>query len=552
MVKDKKNKEKVEVITIEDNKIELSKEDKLVLEQAEQIKIERESYKYELLIDVIYDQVDERIKTEFLNTFNLKENNFKIYIAEYVKNLSNTILSDGFSDESEETQFNNKYKIFINNIKVQKNRWLKKALDSLKENSNDILDYKEKHYKDLSAKEFETIFKEELKNWRSNSSAYMIDFPLYEYFNNIKSKRSAFNYDIGSVVYNVISHSINDSPIYRQIDYIIPTFSSYNKRKKEYDLITKENQKEKDIVLQREKIINSEKNISVTEQISFMNAFDGDIKNELISLLEDDINSNTKIFLNKLIQKNQILFQPFDNYDLEIIAITLSKIDSNFYVTREIGAYEKDVLEELGKDPKQPKNRVWLRNRYKKISSSQIVMVEKPENAPQIEYDRFNVFQRVKFTIDPTNSTKMIRVFVSEKIYNDILKEDTINVYKEDFVNIKNSKYPDAVVLIFNFQLLRISAYQRGKTNMKVSTSLFINSLSIKEKNKVKINEIIENYLNQFIEKEVIIKSYSYVPKQQAWDLSFIQLTEKDLRTLVNTRKNYSLTAENSIPLLTN
>ena len=533
---------------IDNRKLKLDKEELSAIEHAEKMKANRDLYKYELLIDVIFDQLNPRVKNEYLNIYKTNENSLKVYIAEYVRNVSQSILSDGYSDISEKDQFNNKYRVFINNIKVQKNRWLKREKDNLANKDNKILEFKDKYYPNETYAEFETIIKEKLSKWRHNSSCYMIDFPLYECITNIRSKKSLFTYDIGFTVYNIMLKFFGEDTIYRHIDYLIPIVSSYTKATPKYNLIPSKNDNGSDVMIERETIIDNSDTYAIKEQVSIFDNVDNDTKEELKELLRNELNSDVKIFLNKLVKKNQMMFQPFDNQDIEIFAASMNKIDSNFYIDRKIKCIANDILEDLGKDPTQGKNKRWLKNKYNKMQGKNIILIAKDHADGEIVYEKFSIVQEVVFYTK--NKQSIIELTVSDKVYNDILKEDTINVYKKDFLTIKNSKFPDAVVLIFNFQLLRISAYQRGKNNMKVSTSFFVNSLNIKEKSNVKIKEIITDYINLFITKKVIVKAYEYVPKQQAWYLQFFDLTTKDLTSLVNIRKNYTSVVEKTIPFL--
>jgi len=384
----------------------------------------------------------------------------------------------------------------------------------------------------------------------------MIDFPLFPYITNGKSKQSAFTYDIGTIVYEVFSKYLTENLIYRQIDVLVNGFSPYTKKMPKYEVINAYTGDDKDILVGQTLFNNEE--VEIQEQISILDNIDssGDIdishaetKRQLSYLLTNDLTLETQVSINNTINSNKVMFQPFDEFDLDIISYTLSQTDSNFYLDRKITVIEKDALIYLGKDPNQPKARAWLRKRYSKIAGKQIVVIEK-NNTSKILYNKYVVFDKIVCDVSGKKSLKSIEVFVGGEIYNNILREDTINVYKKDFTSIKNSKYPKAILLIFNLQLLRFSSYQINKNIIQVSSSYFVNILKITSKNKMTTYTIIKDYLNQFIDNKVIVQSFEYDAQNQSWLLHFIELTTRDLTILMNSRKDYLSRARKFTDLL--
>lgn len=527
----------------------LDEQTQLDFDNANQIRLHRNILKNELLVDVIFDKLDKKIKDMYLSVYSCKNKELQLYISEYINSLSGAILNT-FSNEQDIVQFSNKHKYFYNNFYAQRQRWVKMALDNLKTNDIAIQKYKQDNYVDLDDNKFNIVFKKNISSWKS-SKGLMIDFPLFKYMNNGRSKKSAFNYDIGTVVYDILSKSMNDSLIYRQMDVLVNNFSPYSRKIPKYKVIHKNKGKDKDILI-NQSTYNNQK-IEIKEQVSLLDTINDDTneKREILELLKDDLTPETRVHINKTIKSNKLMFQPFDGFDLDIISYTLNHADSNFYLNRKIVIPEIDILRYFGKDPKQPKNRKWLRDRYQKISKKRIVVVEKRANSKKssTHYITFPVFDTVDMETG-NYSLKSIEIIVGNEIYNNILREDTINVYKKDFLSIKNSKYPDAILLIYNLQLLRFSSYQINKNTVQIATSYFIDIIKIKSKNKVMIHSVIQDYLNQFIDNNVIINSFEYIPQQQSWILYFIDLTDRDLKILINSRKDYYLSAQKFTHLL--
>ena len=539
-------------LTLDSKKLSLNEQVELDLVHAEQIRLQQNLLKMETLTEIVFNKLNKKIKDMYLEVYSSTNKDLKIYIHTNLLSLFNSISYNTKGDD-----FNKKRRTFSNNLVGQKSRWTTMALSNLVKNGNMVQQYKKDYYSDMDKTTFEKVFRKNITTWKSSNSL-LLDFPLYPYLSNAKSINSAFNYDIGIVIYDVYSKFKNENPVYKQLDILIERFSPHGGKKlPKYDVIN-DNKNKEDIILSQTTLDNDY--IEIQEQVSLLDKVDEhnnieitniDVKQQLSYLLNNDLTLDTKVFVDNIVNTNKIMFQPFDDFDLDIISYVLNHADSNFYIDRKIRITERDILIYLDKDPNQTKPRMWLQNRINKIVGRHIVVVEKKKDSSKVLYDKYLVFDRVTFDITENNSLKSIDLYISNTIYNNILKEDTINVYRDDFLSIKNSKYPDAILLIYNLQLLRFSSYQMNKVTAQLSTSYFVDIIKIKVKSKQKIYSIITEYLNQFVVNKVIIQSFDYNIQNDSWLITFIELTDRDLNVLMNSRKNYKLQAKIFTNLLT-
>lgn len=532
------------------DKLELDNETKEQLKHSKQLQNNRSFVKNSLLVETVFNKIDNRVKSKYYKLYDCEQDKLKEYIGEYIFNLSYTLEST-YNKEGDALKFLKKYKIFKRNLKLQKKRWITLSNNYIKKNDVCINNYKKDNFSELDYDKFIIKLKELLTDWE-NSYSLMIDFPLFDYMTNPRSQNSAFNYDIGIVIFPIFYQSINENLIYRQMDALVGVFSPYTRTLPKYEIDRTTN----NLILPSRDIseeFQSQEQISLFEKPNIFDISQDEL-GELQYLLDAN---NTNILNNKLVtilKRNKIIVQHFDNYDLDIISYTLNHMDSNFYTTQKIRVVEKDILEYLGKDPNQSVYRKWLHTRFNKLVEKSICFIrnESEEGEETLKSKTYSVFDSVDLNITGKNMLKSIDVVVSKTIFQNILREDTINVYKKDFLSIKNSQYPSAIVLIYNLQLLRFSTYQLDEDSINLDSAYFIDLIEIKEKSRKKQNTIIQEYLNQFVNNKVILQDYEYIPHQQIWKLHFINLTKTDLNLLVNSRKDYTLSSKKYTALTKN
>lgn len=538
---------------IEVTKLRLDEQATLDLDNAEKIRVQQNLLKFETLAEVVYDKLNKKVANLYLSIYSCTDKELKIYIYENIKSLFVSLSYD----KNHNAEFNKKRRMFHNNLSAHKARWRTMALSYLEKDDTTVQQYKRDTYPDMDDITFKKTFKKNIRDWKE-SNTLMVDFPLYPYLSNAKSVSSAFNYDIGVIVYDIYSKFRNDNPVYKQLDILVERFSPHGTKKLPKYEVVNDNSSKDDILLSQTTLDNEY--VEIKEQVSLLDKVDEyntidttniDAQTELSYLLNNDLTPDTKVFVDNIVNTNKIMFQPFDDFDLDIISYVINHADSNFYIDRKIRIVEKDILIYLGKNPNQTKSRTWLQNRINKIVGRHIIVVEKKKDSTKVLYDKYVIFDRVVFDITEKNSFKSMDLYISNAIYNNILREDTINVYRDDFLTIKNSKYPDAILLIYNLQLLRFSSYQMNKITVQVSTSYFVDILKIKTKNKRTIHLTIQDYLNQFVLNKVIIQSFDYDVDNGSWSITFIELTDRDLKVLMNSRKNYQVKAKIFTHLLT-
>lgn len=515
----------------------------------EELREKRETERYKFLVNAIFSELNTDVKNQFYKIYDADEEDLKLYIIDYMKKLSNAISIKAYSNRAVYDKFMKKYKNFLNNISVQKNRFIDRDLEQLEKKSKDILKFKDEYFLELSYEEFSDLIHKKLIRWRKND-CLMIQYPLLPYIRNKKSLNSIFNYDIGLPIYMLFKNNIIEDNIYRLPDSFIPFPVVSTNKTPRIDVVEDIINGKKTKVIQKRKEIQGSSNLVAYETIHLMDLFPDNAKEQLEGLIPDETYSRSDIILKQLDNKQKLIIKPYDQQDINIIGIILSKIDDNFYVTKRINLRLVDVLKELGLNPYEKKNKAALRNRLEKLRYKSVRLMEKSKGTETPFVSSFSFLDVIETAIVENSNAQTVTVTLSDKIYSDILKEDTINVYKDDFLSIKNSKYSNAIVLIYQFQLLRFSSHQRGKHSQSVASDFFIDTLNITYKNKKKRNDIIIEHLEQFVNTKVIIESYEYLPECDAWLLNFIKLTKTDLTMLLNKRKNYATLSSKTLPLI--
>lgn len=521
--------------------------------EGEDARENRESELIGQIIESTLNDLPETLKETFYKAFKTDLTGLKIYIKDFIKTacpgLNGVYYDDNKSLSSLLKEATNKLQ---NSIEIQKKRWYLATKDSIKNKDSFI----QRSY-DLIYKDTYGTFEEFLENamfildkWYNtnyasgdnNSLVHMVNYPFYKAFTNTSSIKSALKYDIRLVTLYAYGLAINsDFIIYRQLDVftVFNIFKKSNRRK----VVSKPKLDGENLVLSTSR----EAAFTIYEQ-------NLDIKD----LLEHpDLPQREKDFL-LMASKNFGAYQEsqnwievikffstflrdFDETDQELFSYILSQISQSFYVDRKISFSEKEALMALGKNHTSGKNKTWLRDRTQKLRYKSLKLLDSESN--KVIDSCATLFQDVQLSVRVDNNSlrkyKIITVVASDELFKRILREDTINVYRNDFVSVKESSKPYATLLLYHLQLLRINYHIIGKTETKIPTSYFEDKIDIVNLDKIDAIEEIRSCLNIYKEKGIFIKYFNYDEKYDIWKLTFFPFKKHDANMLINSKKNY-------------
>lgn len=515
------------------NEVEVEK-----IEYAKEIKENRQNNKSKKISLIVFDDLDDKIK----NAFYMKISNNPEELKKYIFDITYKLLykfekSIGNKNINAKQDFRHEYSQFISYITQHKNNWYNSTITKIKKKHKHVLQYKDEFYADLTYEEFSKILLEQTKKWRDDPKTFICEYPLYKYITHAYSINSSMRYDIGEYVYKNVSDSLLSSMVFRTFDFLMDSFSPSTKKLPKYKVIniidneTKENRK----------VFINENIDSTNKEGFFIDDYADELKDNL-SILDMDFDNLSLSDIKMIIKNNRYMFDNLDEDDLSLISVVLDNIDSFFYVNRQIIITEKETLETLGKKVTTDTRR-WLRKRISRLAKKKIFSIkENEEDEGSNKILEYSIFQSVEldYNTNKKNShLKSIKIVISEHIYNAILKEDTINVYKSEFLKMRYSNLPKTVLLIYQIQLLRISAYLMNNDYIEIRDSFFIDILKLNTKSISKVHESITNYLNEFKKNKVMVQEFNYDYDKDLWYIKFIKLTNKDLVTLVNQRKDY-------------
>lgn len=434
---------------------------------------------------------------------------------------------------------------FQRKCSIQKSRWKKKAEEGLENRNKFALDvYKLKTgYDDIDESSY-TKFKKNmlmaLDSWTADGN--MVDYPFFSSFTTKKSKLSALNYDIGAAALKSLLSALQ-KVIYRRPEYFATDYiwsKSYRKKEKvnllkdKNDVLIEQNKNNTDITGERISLLDY---ISIADEEVAKNT-----NNVLDKLLSNFDKYKDSDMVKKMLKETLNYMSDFNKKDSAVFSYILSQISEQFYLTKEIHIIEKDALEALGKDPNQVRNREWFRATCRKLRLKQLPMMIKDGDNLTIDYP--TLFQKISYKrVRKGGSKRSYNVIVltaSEDLHNLIIKQDTINVYNDDFKTLEKSNYPNSSLLIFQLQILRIQLYNNGKTKAKIPKESLAKYLDLEDLNGIEQISEISHCLEAYKHSEVFIKSYNYCNEYDEYEIEMIPFNNKDLALLVNSRKDYS------------
>ncbi|MBP3915034.1 hypothetical protein [Clostridium sp.] len=519
----------------------------------------RDSRESELVFQIVestFKDLSTEFKEIFYDVYKTDDQAIKAFIKDYVIKTCPG-LNEVYYDENKSLSLllrEQTYKL-QNSIEIQKKRWYKKGKEAI-EKKNDFLkrsyEIKYKKMYNITFEEFIPKADELLESWYktnyasgdNNSLIHMVNYPFFDSFVDLRSKKSALKYDLSLVALYACGIAINsDFIIYRQLDY----FTKYN-------IFTKSSKKKLDV----RKFCDNNKNIIISNERHKSGNTIIDQQINVTSLIENNVlpESQKEFLLNaaknfELYKDNKDWFEvvkylmsflrDYDETDQELFSYILSQISQSFYIDRKISFTEKDALISLGKDHKSGNNKKWLRARTQKLRWKSLKIMDAATN--RVTDSCATVFQDVQLSYGVDNNKlkkyKVITVVASDELYKRILKEDTINVYRNDFVSVRESDKPYATFLLYHLQLLRINMHIINKSSTKLPTSFFESKIDLSNMDKIDAIEEIRGCLKIYEEKKIFIKSFSYDDKYDIWNITFFPFKKHDVNMLINSKKDY-------------
>lgn len=205
--------------------------------------------------------------------------------------------------------------------------------------------------------------------------------------------------------------------------------------------------------------------------------------------------------------------------DQKIIGYLLSIRDENFFRTREVITTIGDIAKNVSK--------IINGYTYMTIKESLFGLQYLTITAVTSELRGFSMKILDNVDIIQSDNKDVVRVLFNEDVVQQVLNNQTINMYKDVINNFDN---PMSLPIILNLQNERIRAFNRGETTFKTNYNTFKRYLFLRDKKKKRNIERIVNALNEIVASQKTVKLYTRNGDEFVFE--FYPITDEEKRDL--------------------
>ena len=149
-----------------------------------------------------------------------------------------------------------------------------------------------------------------------------------------------------------------------------------------------------------------------------------------------------------------------------------------------------------------------------------------------------NFFDRVIITGDITNGRTKVLLTYGDTLFKSFLKKATVLTSSVDLRTLTN-RLSKLLLPILQEERLRLATDHRNQTVLTIE--FFKSRVNFKDKSFSSIHKKVEAALSHFIEKDIVINSYSEINGGKAFQVEFKNLTptEKKVFGLIDINESY-------------
>jgi hypothetical protein len=213
--------------------------------------------------------------------------------------------------------------------------------------------------------------------------------------------------------------------------------------------------------------------------------------------------------------------------DLKILSYVMSVGDEHFYLTREVTLEIGDIVRNVFESDGQ-KNYIAVKESLIKMATLEARIVDSSLRTISVR-----IFDKADIYVSSDTNREVARIIVSTNLFNEYVKNRTINLYKHiiDNFSLNSSK-----ALIFSLQRIRIGCASGAKGDeplvFRTNLSFFRSVLYMGKRRRKHQIQIIEEALNEIISNNITLKSYER--NGDVFILEFHPFSEREKIDLLN------------------
>lgn len=396
-------------------------------------------------------------------------------------------------------------------IKKTKYRWVKKEIEEGMGLNIDIEIVARNIYENYGKEKFELIYEvssieklrelkiEELKNWAKDRDKLLIDY-LYLDSKSKYQVSTALANDIKLLAINLILEK-KQSQKHSYIAKLPHVMSNVP-----YDATNKG-------TLSLDEIKDNDGNI-----VRYVNRYMIDDEKTFESLV--DAKALKYDFMGGMISA-------LNGNDFSIFLYLISRADNDFYLSREIIVPIRDIVLHRYGDNDSIGSYMSVRDSLFKMQHLTIGVVDSSLRGFTLKLiDNIDIYK--------ADNKEMVRVIVNIDIVEQIVENNTINMY-EDVIN--NFKLQASRILIFRLQRERIALTLKNDEPLRkeVGMNFFRGVLYFSDKKKYRNIKLVENALDEIVSNNITLKGYERIGDR--FMLEFLPITKKERDDLLMSPK---------------
>lgn len=231
--------------------------------------------------------------------------------------------------------------------------------------------------------------------------------------------------------------------------------------------------------------------------------------------------------LRDMIEKLDIsnTIKDLDYFDREIISSVLEYRSESFAMNSTINAPLRNILLDVfNNDSKQNYENLIQRL----VNLTRMTFSDNDEETGNFRF--FGIFDYIEFKGE---NNMEVEIIINKAIHDSYINKQTLRIYREQLNMLEKPMHS----FLLYIQKERIMAQKSGKTVGEITVNRFQNNLRFKSRQKKRVRDEIIAALNQLIEQNLLVESYTH--GTDLFLIQFIPMNNDEVRDIVNTGSNF-------------